>query len=391
MKRSVIFAELLLATIMALGSMPMAAASEDSDKSSREPLTFTLSAERPFAAPPEPWIGRTLAFAEPGLEKATGRTVPTFTRTITARGRTYKYTMVGSDPFVKNAKKISVPLQIIPVRFEFDDGSVFDPTAPNLQCEGGGTTLNRVLGSPVFQNFNYGDGARQFVEEIRRLEFWTLTGAPGAINPGYSVRVTPQVLPTSRVKVVGFPTQSFACGKVGFLDWNAWDGFMRTTLFPQLRKQGVTTQTFPLFLFSNVVLIDGEVSNCCVFGYHNAFSSGGIQTYGVATYDAGGHAEGFADVSVLSHELAEWYDDPLANNATPPWGHTGQQDGCQANLEVGDPLSGHLHKVVMPDGFTYHPQELAFFSWFFNQVPSMGINGVYSSGGTFVTPADLCH
>ena len=46
--------------------------------------------------------------------------------------------------------------------------------------------------------------------------------------------------------------------------------------------------------------------------------------------------------------------------------------------------------IPMPNGVFYHPQELAFFSWFFDQVPSLGINGWYSSGGTFTSPAEPC-
>jgi hypothetical protein len=97
------------------------------------------------------------------------------------------------------------------------------------------------------------------------------------------------------------------------------------------------------------------------------------------------------DVSVLSQVIAEWYDNPLANNPTPAWGHLGQVDGCQADLEVGDPLTGSpLFEVEMANGFTYHLQETAFFSWFYNQVPSLGINGWYSSNGSFTKPAELC-
>jgi hypothetical protein len=366
-------------------------AADRSGEASHEGLTFTLSAEQPFAVPPGPWTGRTVTFAEPGLEKATGKTIPTFTRKILARGKLYQFTMVGSDPFVRKARNTVVPVQIIPVHFDFDDGSVFDPTAPSLPCEGDRTTLDLTQESPVFQSIDYGDGNRQFVEEFRRLEFWKQTGASGAINPGYSVRVSTTVLPTVQVALTGFPTQALLCGRMGFIDIKTWDNFVKATLFPRLRRMGVTTQTFPLFLFANVVMFNGERTACCYFGYHSAFNSGGIQTYGVADYDLSGQLKDFPDVSVLSHELAEWYDDPFGNNVTPPWGHTGQVGGCQANLEVGDPLSGNLHEILMPNGLTYHPQELAFFSWFFNQVPSLGFNGWYSTGGTFLAPADLCN
>ena len=64
-------------------------------------------------------------------------------------------------------------------------------------------------------------------------------------------------------------------------------------------------------------------------------------------------------------------DDPLVNNATPPWGHIGQVSGCQANLENGDPLSGTIIPISM-NGFTFHPQELAFSSWFYPGSPNPG-------------------
>jgi hypothetical protein len=77
-------------------------------------------------------------------------------------------------------------------------------------------------------------------------------------------------------------------------------------------------------------------------------------------------------------------DDPLGTNATPLWGNIGQVVGCQGNLENGDPLSGTIFPpVLMPNGFTYDLQELAFFSWFFRQNPSIGVNGFYSDNGTF--------
>jgi hypothetical protein len=94
----------------------------------------------------------------------------------------------------------------------------------------------------------------------------------------------------------------------------------------------------------------------------------------------------------MSHEIGEWMDDPIGNNSTPLWGHTGQVSGCQNNLEVGDPLSGtDFPQLLATNGVTYHPQELAFFSWFFRQSPSLGVNGWYSDNGTFTQDAGaLC-
>jgi hypothetical protein len=113
--------------------------------------------------------------------------------------------------------------------------------------------------------------------------------------------------------------------------------------------------------------------------------------FGLITPDLGGPAlfAHAADISVTTHEVAEWMDDPLTNNPTKPWGNIGQVTGCQSNLEVGDPLSGTTFPVQL-NGFRYHAQELAFFSWFYHQHPSIGINHWYSSNGTFTSPAAAC-
>jgi hypothetical protein len=87
--------------------------------------------------------------------------------------------------------------------------------------------------------------------------------------------------------------------------------------------------------------------------------------------------------------VGEWQNDPNTVNPTPAWGHIGQVSGCQSNFEVGDPLSGTTFTDTV-GGFTYHPQELAFFSWFYHQTPSLGVNGWYSDQGTFRTFAAAC-
>ena len=104
----------------------------------------------------------------------------------------------------------------------------------------------------------------------------------------------------------------------------------------------------------------------------------------MSIYDNTGLFTGSSDISALSHEVGEWQNDPNTVNPTPAWGHIGQVTGCQSNLEVGDPLSGTTFNDAL-GGFTYHPQELAFFSWFYHQKPSLGVNGWYSDQGTFRT------
>ena len=101
----------------------------------------------------------------------------------------------------------------------------------------------------------------------------------------------------------------------------------------------------------------------------------------------------------MSHEIAEWMDDPAVNNATPAWGAEGQVTAghCQSNLEVGDPLSNNYPTPTAPlyvtnnsTGVQYELQELAFYSWFLDSSPSLGAGGKYSDNGTFKGYAKLC-
>jgi len=56
-------------------------------------------------------------------------------------------------------------------------------------------------------------------------------------------------------------------------------------------------------------------------------------------------------------------------------------------------LSGTLAPPIFnpSNGFTYHMQELAFFSWFYG-APSIGIHGWFSDNGAFLQDVGLvCH
>jgi hypothetical protein len=336
------------------------------------------------------WTDRVIGIPGESAEKAAPRLeLPSFSSSIVARGKRYKFTMVGSNPFLPKAKKVTIPVELIPVRFEFPDGTVLDPRAPG-SCVGTiSTPVELTLQSPLFEDADYGEGGHQFAEEMRRLEFWSYTG-PRRLNPGYSVRLS---VDSSNVFIratlpPGYQTQAAPCGRKGSIDLESWNEALQQ-IAPLLSRAGITPKTFPIFLFLNMTIDAGDAG--LLAGYHSWINAGGVQTFAVAMYDTTRSLPSSQDVSVLSQVIAEWYDNPLANNPTPLWGHLGQVDGCRANLEVGDPLAGSpLFEVEMPNHFTYHLQETAFFSWFYNQVPSLGINGWYSSNGSFTKPADLC-
>jgi hypothetical protein len=322
--------------------------------------------------------------------------VPMWKHTYTVGGTKYKISMVGNDPFTHEANPVtSVPTQIIPIKLTFTGtGDVYDPTAADPACLGGASALSRTLGSPVFKSRKYRLGATnvgkaQFVDAFQRANFWNET-KPSGINPGYHVELAESVLPTMSFSVTGTEIDA-PCGRLGKIDATTFESLLLAHL-GDFSAAGVTSKTFPLLLLSNVVLYDGAVSNCCILGFHAAIDNpydGGVQTLGVADYDSTQQFSGIRDIGIVSHEVGEWMDDPTGGNPTPSWGNTGQVSGCQNNLEVGDPLTG-TQMTVKTSGIQYHPQDLAFASWFYGLNPSGGVNGWYSMNGTFKTPAAPC-
>ena len=81
---------------------------------------------------------------------------------------------------------------------------------------------------------------------------------------------------------------------------------------------------------------------------------------------------GYSDVRTLSHEVAEWLNDPFVNNAVPGWS---ANEECGNDLEVADPLDAPAGSGVQVDG--YDLQDTAFFSWFARQSRSVGIRQVH--------------
>jgi hypothetical protein len=285
---------------------------------------------------------------------------------------------------------------------------IFDPTVADPGCIGAGhTALGLTEQSPLFNDVTYKlggttIGTTQYIDAFMRGNFWDDVSATGA-NYHILMGITPMPSQTVTIASGGSGTTNGAvfstglCGTntgnvnppggLGVVNIAAWDPIARKII----TNLGITPNTFVFFLFYNAVMSEGppavNLSNCCILGYHDI---NGTQTYGTGEFEGRDQTlfKGTADTSVLAHEHGEWINDPTGANPTPAWGHIGQVTGCQGNYEVGDPLSGTLMPAVkMPNGFTYHLQELAFFDWFYRVTPSIGVNGHYSLNGTFTADA----
>jgi hypothetical protein len=338
-------------------------------------------------------------FARTDVSTSTS-TIRHFTATVNVGATTYQYSIVGKNP-AKPVTSASSTIKTFLVPLEINFGPApydWDPTVAD-SCDSGASALARAQHSPVFakQAWTWGGtaiGTDQYIDAFQRSEFWQYAH-PGGVNPTYNVNLSLTVLPkvTINVPSAGGPAAAaIKCGNgyLGAVNVYWLDPYLQSTVIPSLASQGVGPGNFPIFLVHNVVEYVGTPSACCVLGHHNAYGSASApQTYALSLYDNSGAFAGSSDISALSHEVGEWVNDPFTTNPTPSWGHIGQVSGCQTNLEVGDPLSGTTLSDTV-GGFTYHPQELAFFSWFYQQSTSLGVNGWYSNGGTFTTYAANC-
>jgi hypothetical protein len=340
---------------------------------------------------------------------ASSSTVPMWDYSVVSPldGITYVGSMIGRSPFFRGSRTTNVSTFLVPLIVKMPDGGVFDPTIADPTCLGASNNVpsTLVLQSPIFANASFSMGPTfvgntQYVDAYQRGNFWSTnvstTGdryhtilSPLTTLAPFTVNIPVNQGATFPV----FATFGSGCGNLGVMDNATFDSIIQSTVLPALASSGVGPTTFPIFLLYNVVQAapfnpNNPFGNCCILGYHGATGGAAVQTYSPSDFDStgvftfGGNTT--SNTSVLAHEVGEWMDDPLGLNATPLWGNIGQVVGCQGNLENGDPLSGTIFPpVLMPNGFTYDLQELAFFSWFFRQNPSIGVNGFYSDNGTF--------
>jgi len=176
-----------------------------------------------------------------------------------------------------------------------------------------------------------------------------------------------------------------------------------TTLIGAAELSGqMTTKTLATFLFPNTFLFTGgNVKNCCILGFHTFDFEPGIPANGnvpraymmdYSSYISPGlFGSGFQDVTALSHEMEETFNDPFVgfdnvHNITP-WWLSGDQ--CQDLMEVGDVVESLPANVTTPVkslfGTTYSIQNVALLQWFEFLENSDSINHGYS----YPNPAPL--
>lgn len=316
-----------------------------------------------------------------------------YTANYNAFGMGIPFNIVGTDPSL-GAATTTIPTVIVPLKFIFPN-----PGNPSLD---GTNVVAATQNSPIFLTADYTTGATdvgmtQYGDAIQRSEFWNLPG----FSTGYHVLLgTPTIAPTVTLMVPAgmgnFYTNSHGV-HIGVLDNTYFDGVL-AGLFPSY-----AANTLPIFLTDNVYLgANGLIANCCVLGFHNSegppATTAKTWIYSAYTETGTFGSNVILDVQALSHETAEWLNDPFVGtfpfpgiNYIPPSVLPGTGGACIINFETGDPLEAPpIVFTKMTNGTTYHLQDEVFLWWYMQTVPSFGVNGQFTYLGTFATPATLC-
>ena len=340
---------------------------------------------------------------------ATDKTVPHWFGQFTdpTNGVTYGYNMVGNeDPRNASAGTTTIGVDIIPVNFQFAANGGYALNGSNI--------ANAITNSPMFTNNDYtstryttdehylptrggtlspGNSGVQYEDAIMRSQF-NKTGSSYHLILG-----TPNVMAPVTISVPQNQGSAFR-GTRGVIFGLMSVSWFSSTINNLMQNMKLDPTRLVVFLTDNVMLYIGTLDNCCIIGYHgaaHATGSGGgsthgngtqsVQTFAFAAYTQPGTfypgpdgAYFIQDIHALSHEIAEWGDDPFVNNLVDPWlTPTAPQYGCTAYLETGDPvvaigftIRGNTYfqnGAYAGDGY-WHPEDEVLLPWFSREAPN---------------------
>ena len=365
-------------------------------------FTATASAKTPL--PVRDTAGDTPEFSSQGgvTPLANANTIPFWGSQFTdpTNGVTYPYTMVGTNPFTGSSSS-TVPTDIIPLRLVFDanNGYVLDATSK----------VDAVLHSPLFQSNDYtsvkdssGGRGKLSPGNVGQLEDITMRSQFNKVGTDYHLLLgAPTVHNTVTLTVPATKGSAYLSRRniVYALIDSYW---FSTQLQSILGAEAADPTHLPIALTDNAMLFDAKTGgNCCTIGYHgaampigqgagttNGNGSQAVQTFIFSAYSTPGlfSTPYIADIHALSHEVAEWGDDPFVNNWVNPWvTPTAPQYGCTPILETGDPVVGigfNIGTNPYPanalytgaanpyDDGTWHPEDEVFLPWFARQSPN---------------------
>jgi hypothetical protein len=326
------------------------------------------------------------------------------------------YSMVGNPPELGGTTVFNAPIVPVSLDLRTANGSPRFVNGKPLISDVTPFVLP-TLNSPVFQssNFTSSDTPTQYTDAIQRAEF------SDRMRPNWHTLLAPSVKSTRVMQIDQDPSCGQPKGHCNYrfslnadgsccffvlVDINTFVNELFPSTFPFDNSTAIgsaenagdmTTKDISTFLFPNTYLYFGDVSQCCVLGFHSLDLEPGIPSNGnllrlyVMNYSSwispGIFRGGLSDVTALSHEMSETFNDPFVgvdgiHNVTPFW--LSPNGNCQDNLEVGDVIEGLPNQLfpITLSGRTYHPQNEALLQWFEFESPSSALDGAYSYPNT---------
>jgi hypothetical protein len=206
-------------------------------------------------------------------------------------------------------------------------------------------------------------GTGQLLDIFQRANF----AKPVSTHSGYHLLLgTPTVKSLMSIAVPASAGKAVLVNghTVGLLDIAFLEGLLNNLIAAGQYSTGSLT----IFVVGNVFEYVTNTNTCCIGGFHFA-SSEGLNQVATFIYTADNQSGIFSsnaqDITITSHEVAEWANDPLGTNIVPPWGLPQSPGSCLSDLlEVGDAIENYptITFTVSLNSVTYHPQDLAFYS-----------------------------
>lgn len=309
------------------------------------------------------------------------------------------FNTVGNPPQLGGTTTINAPIVPVTLHLMLPDGSfIVHDVTPDV-----GLTVN----SPVFQNSTYTSSSvpTQFTDAVQRAEYFNRAKADWHTLLKPSVKTT-RVMTIPADKYFVLPNKDGSIRLV-LIDADTFINLLfptvatdTSTIIGAAENAGeMTTKDITTVLFPDTVLYVGNPNNCCIGGFHTYdfepgnVSNGNVEKRYVVNFSGylqpGIFRQGTADVTPLSHEIAETFNDPFVtsdgiHNITPWWVSANGQ--CQNDIETGDVIEGLPGQVypITLNGTTYHPQNEALLQWFEFMPASDAFGGAYSYPDTTI-------
>ena len=326
-------------------------------------------------------------------------------------GVTYGYNMVGADPNNCSGSACSTTIEadITPLivnidglTFSGNDVLAATLASPQFALNDYGSTPFATAGAPNLPRGPGGVLSQTQAGQQLQLEDATMRSQFNKGGSNYHVILHPNVLPAVTINVPNNQGVLLQSGRgVIFADVNiSWWAAKIKNL-----ENSADPTHLPIYLTDDVLLhIGQDVFNCCVIGFHGTHATGlgkgygdsngnaPVQTFAWASYLSpgiyarpnGGTDWALQDIHAVSHEIAEWGDDPFVNNTVEPWlTPTAPQYGCTDILETGDPVvaigfakgTNTFRQGPNPNGSQsadgyYHPEDEVYLPWFMRTAPN---------------------